>query len=111
MSTADGDQDDGEWIRANDSYTPNKDFGNLELPFRAGDLLKLTGQPAPEGWLHGENSKGKQGLIPADYFDESSGDEDEDDEEANDGSMKQAGSPAAGAPGPAQAYFHRRLAR
>ena len=88
-------------MRANDTYRPNKDFGGIELAFNEGELLELTGKQAPEGWIFAAKvvrGKRVEGLIPADYVDESSGDEDEDDEDDEE-SMK---SPAA-APGAAEA--------
>ena len=100
-----------KWARVNETYQPNKDFGGLELAVNEGDLLELTGEQAPDGWLHAAKMvRGRRtvGLIPADYVDESSGDEDEDEDEdeATSGRESATGSSfnaPAGAPGAAAA--------
>ena len=56
-------------VRAIEDYTPNEDYGDLELDMKADDVLELTGDDAPEGWLHVkhqvERKRGKgQGLVP-----------------------------------------------
>lgn len=54
----------------------------VELNVRMHDVLQLTGDPAPDGWLHARRGT-EEGLVPADFI-EVIGD-DEEDEENDDG--------------------------
>lgn len=54
----------------------------VELEVHMHDLVQLTGDPAPDGWLHARLGAA-EGLVPADFVEIV--DEDEDDEEEEGG--------------------------
>merc|ERR1712139_566756 len=52
----------------------------LELEVHMHDVVQLTGDPAPDGWLHARRGT-VEGLVPADFVEilkDKDGDEDDD---------------------------------
>ena len=61
----------GKRVVCLEEHKPSPDYGFLELAIEPGDELELTGQSAPDGWLHAamEMPSGlvKEGLVPEDF--------------------------------------------